>query len=125
MPTPNRLFINQAEGDAYHYAPGYGLERELGDGPDTGNVAAAADIDKDGRQDLLVQADSGLRLYRNDQGTRFTDVTGSVGLGQKVVDATLADVNGDAWPDVIEMTSSKLSVLRNTNGRFSLAFSAP
>ena len=124
MPTPNRLFINQA-GNAYHYAPGYGLERELGDGPDTGDVAAAADIDRDGRQDLLVQADSGLRFYRNDQGTRYIDVTGSAGLGQKVEDATLADVNGDVWPDVIEVTSSKLSVLRNTNGRFSLAFSAP
>ena len=34
-------------------------------------------------------------------------------------------MNGDAWPDVIEVTSSKLSVLRNTNGSFSLAFSAP
>jgi hypothetical protein len=124
MPAPNRLFINQA-GTAYHYAPRYGLEREVGDGPDTGDVAATADINKDGWQDLLVQADSGLRLYRNDQGTRFTDATDSVGLGQSVVDATLADVNGDTWPDVIEVTSSKLSVLRNTNGSFSLAFSAP
>ena len=82
MPTPNRLFINQA-GSAYRYAPEYGLEREVGDGADTGGVAAAADIDKDGWQDLLVQTDSGLRLYRNNQGTRFTDATDSVGLGQK------------------------------------------
>jgi hypothetical protein len=117
MPTPNRLFINQA-GSTYRYAPEYGLEREVGDGADTGGVAAAADIDKDSWQDLLVQTDSGLRLYRNDQGNRFTDATDSVGRGRSVVDATLADVNGDAWSDIIEITPSKLSVLRNTNGSF-------
>jgi hypothetical protein len=124
MPSPNQLFINQA-GSAYRPAPEFGLQREVGDGADTGGVAAAADIDKDGWQDLLLQTDSGLRLYRNDQGTGFTDATGSVGLGQSVVDATLADVNGDTWPDVIQVTPSELSVLRNTNGSFSLAFSAP
>jgi hypothetical protein len=124
MPSPNRLFINRA-GSTYRYAPEYGLEREDGDGADTGGVSLAEDIDKDGRQDLLVQTNLGLRLYRNDQGARFTDVTNSVGLGQKVDDATLADVNGDSWPDVIQVTSSKLSVLRNTDGRFTLAFSAP
>jgi hypothetical protein len=124
MPSPNRLFMNQA-GSAYRYAPEYGLERELGDGADTGGDAAVADIDKDGWQDLLAGTDSGLRLYRNDRGTRFTDVTGSAGLGQSAVDATLADVNGDTWPDVVAVTSTQLSVLHNTNGSFSLAFSAP
>jgi FG-GAP-like repeat len=124
MPSPNRLFIDQS-GSAYRYAPEYGLEREVGDGADTGGVAAAADIDRDGWQDLLVQTNFGLRLYRNDQGSGFTDATNSVGLGQNVVDATLANVNGDAWPDIIQVTSSKLSVLHNTDGRFSLAFSAP
>ena len=124
MPSPNRLFINQA-GSAYRSAPKFGLDREVGDGEDTGGVGSAADIDKDGWQDLLLQTDSGLRLYRNDQGTHFIDVTNSVGLEQSVVDATLADVNGDTWPDVIQVTPGKLSVLRNTNGSFSLAFSAP
>jgi FG-GAP-like repeat len=124
MPSSNRLFINQT-GSAYRYAPEYGLERELGDGADTGGDAAVADVNKDGWQDLLAQTDSGLRLYRNDQGSRFTDVTGSVGLGRSAVDATLADVNGDTWPDVVEVTSTQLSVLHNTNGSFSLAFSAP
>jgi hypothetical protein len=124
MPSPNRLFINQA-GSAYRSTSEFGLQREVGDGADTGGVGSAADIDKDGWQDLLLQTDFGLRLYRNDQGTGFTDATASVGLGQSVVDATLADVNGDTWLDVIQVTPSKLSVLRNTNGSFSLAFSAP
>jgi hypothetical protein len=124
MPTPNRLLINRA-GTDYRYAPEYGLEREVGDGADSGGVAAAADIDKDGWQDLLVQTDFGLRLYRNDQGTGFTDATASVGLGQSVVDATLADVNGDTWPDIIQVTPSKLSVLQNIDGSFSSTFSAP
>lgn len=124
MPTPNRLFLDQS-GSAYRYAPAYGLEREAGDGADTGGTAQVADVDKDSRQDLLVQTDLGLRLYRNVQGARFTDVSNSAGLGQTVVDATFADVNGDAWPDVVEVTPSKLSVLVNIDGAFSVAFEAP
>jgi hypothetical protein len=47
----------------------------------------------------------------------------SVGLGQNPRDVSVADVNGDNWPDVIEVSSTGLRVLLNTNGTFSSAFS--
>jgi hypothetical protein len=46
-----------------------------------------------------------------------------VGLKHSVIDATFADVNGDAWPDVIEVLPDELRVLLNENGTFSRAFS--
>jgi len=39
------------------------------------------------------------------------------------LDVTVADVNGDGWPDVIEVFRNQLRVLLNTNGMFSSAFS--
>jgi len=81
------------------------------------------DLDKDGWQDLLVITPQGLRVYHNEQGRSFTEVSASVGLGQKPQDVTLADVNGDSWLDVIEVEPTKLSVFLNTNGKFSSVFS--
>ena len=125
MPTPNRLFLNQT-GAAFHYAPTFGLEREVGDGAPTGGGPDAIDFNKDGWQDLLIETGgSGLRLYRNNSGTGFTDVAKSVGLGQSPKDAIIADVNGDAWPDVVEVTADELSVMINSNGAYSKAFSVP
>lgn len=124
MPTPNQLFINQG-GNAFHYAPEYGLEREMSFGGLEGNNASVADLDKDGWPDLLLATASGLHVYHNNQGNGFTDVAASVGLGQNPSDVTVADVNGDSWPDVIEVSSNELRVLINTNGTFSTAFSTP
>jgi len=121
MPSPNRFFINQL-GDAYRYAPEYGLERESKTGF-LGNNADVGDLDKDGWQDLLLTTPDGLRVYHNDQGKRFTDVAALVGLGQKPQDVTLADVNGDSWLDVIEVQPNELSVFANMNGKFSRVFS--
>jgi hypothetical protein len=81
------------------------------------------DLDKDGWQDLLLVTPAGLRVYHNKQGTGFTQVAASVGLGQSPRDATLADVNGDGWVDVIEIAPNALSVFVNKNGKFSRAFS--
>jgi hypothetical protein len=104
-------------------APEYGVEREMDYRGLLGNNPSVADLDKDGCQDLLVATTSGLHVYHNNQGNGFTDVAASVGLGQNPADVTLADVNSDSWPDVIEVSSTELRVLLNTNGRFSSAFS--
>ena len=119
MPSSDRFFINQL-GDAYRYAPEYGLERETSL---QGSNASVGDLDKDGWQDLLLITPAGLRVYHNEQGKGFTDVAASVGLGQRPKDVTLADVNGDSWLDVIEVEPNKLSVFVNTNGKFSSVFS--
>jgi hypothetical protein len=120
MPSPNRFFINQG-GNAYRYASSYGLERETRH--QGGSDVSVGDLDKDGWQDLLLVTPAGLRVYHNNQGTGFTDVAESVGLGQGPQDVTLTDVNGDSWLDVIEVEPNKLSVFVNTNGTFSSVFS--
>jgi hypothetical protein len=81
------------------------------------------DLDKDGWQDLLLVTPQGLRVYHNNEGRGFTEVTASVGLGQSPRDVTLTDVNGDSWLDVIEVAPNTLSVFANTNGKFSRMFS--
>jgi hypothetical protein len=124
LPSPNRLFINEG-GNAYRYAPEFGLEREdsaggslSGGGPDVG------DLDKDGWQDLVAESRTSLRVYHNNRGNGFTNVAGSVGLAQEAVDSVLADVDGDTWLDVILLSrQDELRVLLNTNGTFSSAFS--
>lgn len=129
LPSPNRLFINQA-GNAYRQAPEFGLEHEVGDGAATGGNPDAADLDRDGWEDLVVETAAGLRVYRNDGGDGFTDVAASVGLGHDPKDALLSDVNGDRWPDIVEVFDDELRVMLNATGTegtlsFSTAFSAP
>ena len=80
MPSPNRFFTNQL-GNAYRYAPEYGLERKTSF---RGNLNAnVGDLDDDGWQDLLMITPAGLRVYHNEQGRSFTEVSASVGLGQR------------------------------------------
>jgi hypothetical protein len=122
LPSPNRLFINEG-GNAYRYAPEFGLELEGDDGSTSGGNADVGDLDKDGWQDLVAESSTGLRVYHNNRGNGFTDVAASVGLGQNPVDSVLSDVNGDTWLDVIEVSRNELRVLLNTNGTFSSAFS--
>jgi len=131
LPTPNQLFTNQG-GTTFRSALEYGLEREMDysgsllggtAGSLAGSNPSVADLDKDGWQDLLVAATSGLHVYHNNQGNGFTDVAASVGLGQNPVDVTVADVNGDSWPDVIEVFRNELRVLLKTDGTFSSVFS--
>jgi hypothetical protein len=125
MSSPNRLFTNQG-GDAFKYKPGHGLEFE-GDG----GAAYDVDFNKDGWQDLIVDTSAGsrnvasLRAYRNDRGEGFVNVAGRVGLAHGVGDVTVAELNGDQWPDVIEVMPDKLRVLLNEQGKFSVAFSTP
>ena len=119
LPSPNRFFTNR-QGDAFRYAPQYGQERETNlQGGDTD----VGDLDRDGWRDLILNTPQGLRVYYNEQGEGFSNVTASVGLDQSPKDVTLADVDGDGWQDVIEVESGKLSVFRNTNGKFSRTFS--
>lgn len=123
LPSMSRLFINQG-GAAFLPASEYGLDFEA-----NSVEAEVEDLNEDGWQDLLVTMQPGrrspLHLYRNEQGKGFTEVTQSVGLGQSVSDAVVADVNGDEWQDVIELTPDDLRVFINSKGTFSLVFSAP
>jgi hypothetical protein len=117
IPSPMRMFINEG-GTSFRPAPEYGLDREVG-----GQCAQAADYDGDGWQDLLVCGQNtptlwGLRLYRNDRGTRFVDVTSSVGIADWSSAATLADLDGDGDLDLARIDVSSAQVQMQSDGVF-------
>ncbi len=99
--------------------------------PVVGNFSTieAADIDKDGDKDLFLGArvvpgnyalTPRSALLRNDGG-RLTDITpealGGIGM---VTDASFADLNSDALPDLLLVGEwMPVSIFMNTNGTFS------
>jgi FG-GAP-like repeat len=99
--SPNRLYIN-VTGASLRDSPQYGLDVELGGLAGNQAPAQAVDFNHDGWQDLFVCSGQGLRLYRNDAGTGFTNVTPSSGLvSGKWRYAVMADVNKNGWLDVL------------------------
>lgn len=93
------------------------------------------DVDGDGDSDLYVSQPSGLpnRLYRNDGGLRFTDITESSGTG--ALDSTsmsiVADFDNDGDQDLLLIGARGPLLLRNDGtGRFrfnagAFSFTAP
>ena len=65
---------------------------------------AAADMDNDGWTDLVLTSVGGVRLFRNDRGQRFVDVTGAAGLAGHRGFSTCAlwvDVDRDGLVDLL------------------------
>src|SRR5262249_25344263 len=119
IPTSNRLVINQG-GTSFRSAPEYGVDQELGTTPG-GGCAQAVDVNNDGWQDLLACTSGGLRLYLNNDGTSFTDITTTAGLSKVWKDAALVDMNGDGLPDLVEIAKLKVVVrLQQATGVFGL-----
>jgi hypothetical protein len=119
LPAPNRLLVNDGHG-TFHDAPELGLDHQIG-----ALSVQAADVNGDGREDLLLATPGGLHLYRNGPGG-FTDVAGAMGIaGDGPMSAQLGDLNGDGRPDLVEVAPSELPVLlqraagsrRRTRGR--------
>lgn len=115
--APNQLFIN--EGDRFRSAPEYGVNRDAG-----GNCVLDFDYDQDGFSDLLtcgtVEArDKPLRLYHNEGGRRFEDVTAQVGLdGLDVDDAQFANLDGAGRAELVLITEDTLEVRRWAAGDY-------
>jgi hypothetical protein len=65
--------------------------------------ASVADVDNDGRPDLLVSCFGGLVLYRNNGDGTFSDITAHAGLaGDRAwaTGAVFGDYDNDGWPDL-------------------------
>ncbi len=113
QPTPNRLFINQG-GTRFVDSPAYGLNVEAG-----ANCAQAADVNKDGWQDLLVCGKNGIKLYRNVGGTQFADITAASSLSGAWADAELVDLNKDGRLDIAQVRAATFQIrLQNASGVF-------
>jgi FG-GAP-like repeat len=101
----NVLFLNEA-GERFRNAPEYGLNRQLG-----GYSVQAIDFDLDGRQDVLLCSQRGLRLFRNVGGARFESVTKRVrAKGSCYRGAVLARMNRDRRPDLVRVAQDRVEV---------------
>jgi hypothetical protein len=94
---PDLLFVNSCPWPGQPFAdaaPTLALYRNLGDGTFVdvtsavglavslfGMGATVGDVDNDGWPDVFVTAVGGNRLFRNEQGKRFRDVTATAGVG--------------------------------------------
>jgi hypothetical protein len=102
-------------------------------GIDTGLAAEAIDIadyDGDGRDDILFvyydlrarEPRSGVRLYRNEPGLAFSDVsaeTGIASIGER--DAELVDLDGDGQLDLVQLAEDSIVISLAREGRFERA----
>jgi hypothetical protein len=94
-PLFNRVLLNDGKG-------GFSASN-LGTAPDRTYSAALADLDGDGDLDIVVSNDEPDRklLYTNDGKGHFTEsgTFGNPGWSTRYV--TLADLNGDKFPDIV------------------------
>ena len=114
LPTLNRLYLNTGHGSLLD-SPAMGLDRSIGAG-----CAYTVDYNRDGWPDLLVCGEtSGLHLFKNDQGHRFTDVSSVLGGPVPAADAVMADLNHDSRPDLITLTGATVATrLQRADGTF-------
>lgn len=95
----NTLFINDGKGHFHDASKAWGVVK-----PTRWSLSCLfADFDGDGRPDLMVTNDFGLKnLYRNVDGKRFEDVTAKRGVEDRGygMSAAWGDFDGDGRPDL-------------------------
>ncbi|MCK5034785.1 MAG: VCBS repeat-containing protein [Candidatus Sabulitectum sp.] len=75
------------------------------------------EVTGDDYSDLILDTGSSQKLYRNDDGASFTNITSGAGLTGSPV--SMADFNNDGALDILALTSAGCSVLYNSgNGVF-------
>ncbi len=95
---PGTLYRNEGDWSFRDVTRDAGLE-EPGD---YSHGCAVSDFNRDGWPDLFVTCYGQSRLYRNENGKRFSDVTHVAGLADSSWSTAAAwgDVNRDGWPDL-------------------------
>ncbi len=95
----NYLFLNDGHGRFRDVSAEWGVAK-----PTRWSLSCLfADFDGDGRPDLIVTHDFGLKnLYRNVDGKRFEDVTARAGVEDRAygMSAAWGDFDGDGRPDL-------------------------
>jgi hypothetical protein len=110
---PNFLFLNKHDGTFEDVSLISGLAASEDGKYEAGMGIDAADVDRDGWQDVYItHLDFELnRLYHNNQNGTFTDVTYSSGIGNKVmqlsgVSMMFVDYDNDGWPDILQVNGA-------------------
>jgi hypothetical protein len=97
-PAPNQLFHQEPDGTFRNASAGSGLEL-IG----RGMGAFAADVNNDGRPDLLVTEYGAIHLFENLGGGKFREVTREAGLDDPrwAGPASFIDYDRDGWLDIV------------------------
>jgi len=103
----NRMFRNDGDGSFIDVTAPHGLGGERSTA-----TAAFADLDGDGRPDLIEAGADGVRIYRNTPGA-WTEVSSDWGVSfsATVTDVEIADFNGDGRNDLFLLPWKKNVVL--------------
>jgi hypothetical protein len=97
-PNRGRLYRNLGDGAFEDVSSDVGLPFD----EIMGFTGSFVDVDDDGWDDLLITGDfCTSRLFRNDGGVRFTDVTAAAGVGsdENGMGSVITDFDGDGRPD--------------------------
>ncbi len=119
LDSPNRLYLNRGN---WKFDESTNNPAIACAGLDS-TGAAFADVDGDGDLDLLVNVlAGGTRLFLNDGGGRFTDVTDSAGLRSSTgaTSLALADVDGDGDLDLYVANFRPTTILDRPTARFTM-----
>jgi hypothetical protein len=114
LPSINRFYLNTGQG-SFIDSPAMGLNLNIGS-----LSARTVDYNSDGWPDLLIcPYTGGLRLFKNNQGHGFTDVSSILGPPVQALDAVMVDVNHDNLLDLIVLTSTAVTLrIQNADGTF-------
>jgi len=119
----DRLFIPAESGELIDASEQAGLAQRPG-----ARAAVAADLDGDGRSELLrLPTGGGFEVLRLDAGGTLHDVTGEFGLSShaNLTALRVLDFDGDGNLDLELQTPSHLAILRNDDGTFVPALEVP
>jgi hypothetical protein len=109
LPSINQLYVNEGSRFTAQSIPG--LTEEVG-----GRCAFGSDIDGDDYDDILVCGNEGLRIYRNTNGSGFTDEAPRLGIRLLATDAIAADLNGDSLDEIVVVSRENIWIYRGTGG---------